>query len=714
MVSRVVASGMMVLAWATPCLVVAANRFVSNDGTWKMKDESGQEMEGTCYTSLTNALVSSSGHVIYVKNDYDGTKDILPMISDGSSDARYSLPGNVTIRSESGDWRTGPTLYGRHAPDTASGIGAGAFRVFGKTGINATGNVIIGFKLLDGATSSTSSDMGHAPAGAGGCVCGKGERERVVVRNCLLSGGAAGTGGAAMRCTLEDCVISNSVALSTGGACTDCNLIGCEVWNNVAGSGGKNENGGGLYQCPAVTNCLISGNSCLGQGGGAYGCDVLYGCVVSNNTSNGNGGGQSEGSAYYCTNVCNVAEGRGGGFFGVKRAVGCVLANNKATAGYGGGSALQGISDAVYEGCLIYGNEASEEGGGVCCSISGCVFRNCIVSNNVAKTSGGGAYRGQIEGGTVVGNRAGASGGGLSSCSATGVRILGNVAQSGGGAAGVGVFDTCEFWDNVATNGNGGAYADTAQNNVTPAVFTNCLFAGNVCGDFLNPDVQKYGGAVVGGGSGGQGAYAELVGCVVSNNVCHGQYGGGTHRTNSRNTIYVGNRTMGVYGNTNRGGGGANGGTHYNSLFIYNTDGGGAGGVLSGSLYNCTVTGNTNASTKATLAGGMYVALAVNTISWGNVGAGDSATVASNSCLQVKAPTAKQVDCINTDPKLDAGLRPHARACKHTGRFFDWMTDEADVRSKDLAGNPRIAEGAERPNMGCYESLPVGLMLLLR
>ena len=42
------------------------------------------------------------------------------------------------------------------------------------------------------------------------------------------------------------------------------------------------------------------------------------------------------------------------------------------------------------------------------------------------------------------------------------------------------------------------------------------------------------------------------------------------------------------------------------------------------------------------------------------------------------------------------------------------MTDEADVRSKDLAGNPRIAPGKEKPDMGCYETPFTGLMMLVR
>ena len=45
-------------------------------------------------------------------------------------------------------------------------------------------------------------------------------------------------------------------------------------------------------------------------------------------------------------------------------------------------------------------------------------------------------------------------------------------------------------------------------------------------------------------------------------------------------------------------------------------------------------------------------------------------------------------------------------------KFYPWMDDENDVRSKDLAGGPRILRVA--PDLGCYEPPILGLMLLVK
>lgn len=96
---RQVAAVAVVAGLALAQSVVAANRFVSNDGTWKMRDAFGEELPGTCYTLLAAALSNSSDTVIYVKNDYDCSAD-TPMSMDGTLNARYLLSSyRVTIRA---------------------------------------------------------------------------------------------------------------------------------------------------------------------------------------------------------------------------------------------------------------------------------------------------------------------------------------------------------------------------------------------------------------------------------------------------------------------------------------------------------------------------------------------------------------------------------------------------------------------------------------
>ena len=119
-------------------------------------------------------------------------------------------------------------------------------------------------------------------------------------------------------------------------------------------------------------------------------------------------------------------------------------------------------------------------------------------------------------------------------------------------------------------------------------------------------------------------------------------------------------------------------------------------------LYNCTVTGNTGLGVRGVIAS--------NTISWGNETT-DTFDAATNCCSSVLTAATKYPGCIARDPRLTADYRPGA-AVRNKGLYFSWMDDEVDPRSKDLAGNPRLQGDA--PDLGCYEPIPLGLMLLVK
>lgn len=455
----------------------ADNRFVSNDGTWRMKNADGVEMEGTCYSSLTNALKAPNGCVIYVKNDYDCSRDTIPMNMDGSTNARYAIGGGITscvIRSESGDWRTGPTLAGAPDPTTETGCGANAFRALAKSAYGSMGIEVVGFRLTGGCSPKTIGSASDLARGGGVCA-GSGAADRLTLRSCLVSGGTSALGGGAYMCTLVDCVVSNNLSTASGGGCAESVLVGTTVCGNRTTWNSSYGGGGGLYLGRA-TNCVIEGNETAdnAHGGGAWKAS-LSSCVVRGNSSGRYGGGTSEG------------------------------------------------------------------------------------------------------------------------------------------------------------------------------LTVNCVVTGNV---------QRLNGAV---GAGGGGAY---------------------------------------------------GGTHFNALIAFNTANNQGGGTYEGAFFNCTVYANTNTLAKGTYSGGVSSAALVNSISWGNVGADDAVTAATNSCLQVAAVTdAKYVDCVNVSPKFGSALVPKG-ACRDSGRLFDWMTDPADPRAVDLLGHPRVTGDA--PDMGCYEALPIGLLLLFR
>ena len=295
-------------------------------------------------------------------------------------------------------------------------------------------------------------------------------------------------------------------------------------------------------------------------------------------------------------------------------------------------------------------------------------------------------------------------------------RIVGGVAGGyGGGVKGATLTD-CVVTNCAARNLGGGAYASDLYDSLVVSNRTIQTSSNSQGGGGIYEGSATrtcfYGNVVEGSAGGGAAASATLVSCVVSNNAS-GRYGGGAWKCTTENCIFVDN-VQGPNGSVGAGGGGVCGGTHYNALILRNTADNQGGAAYEGVFYNCTAYANTNTHYKdANNVGGFQGCTLVNCISYGNVGGGDSAS-ATNSCVQVKTLSDKYVDCINTDPKLDADLRPHAQACRKAGLVFNWMTDEADVRARDLAGNPRIAPGKEKPDMGCYETPFKGLMMIVR
>ena len=135
-------------------------------------------------------------------------------------------------------------------------------------------------------------------------------------------------------------------------------------------------------------------------------------------------------------------------------------------------------------------------------------------------------------------------------------------------------------------------------------------------------------------------------------------------------------------------------------------------------LYNCTVTGN-HAKQGAVGAGGGYVE-AYNSIVRGNVsekGVADEFAVADRSCLANDATATTESLCVRCNPRFMGTpgdeYVPRAAKLYGKGQVFDWMSDPEDVRSQDLAGKPRLHEGAV--DIGAFAMYPLpGFLLLVR
>ena len=422
-----------------------------------------------------------------------------------------------------------------------------------------------------------------------------------------------------------------------------------------------------------------------------------------------------------------------GGCVGYSDTEGCQIEDGYA-ANLGGGTYGGYHTNSVVASCT------GGTGGGCAgdSSVSSFKVVDCVITNCSVGGYGGGTYFGSFYGCTIVDSRAGSFGaaGYRSNYYGCEVRRCESGALTGGSA-----YD-CLFVSNKIRNSSSAyasAYYFYPDNAKASYVVSNCTFTGNASpavasGSYMGPDNL-------------------LVDCTITNNLGNGLY---VYHANSPAFVRVVNCRFGStpsgkfavltdkynQDRTNASGpevvnsvieGPVQGsGEYYNCLFknisvaaqapVYCTEElatGPAGARRPLTLVNCTVA--SNAATRATGGvGGGYV-VAVNSIIRENVGQDgslDSYLAASNSCVEADAVIGDDYRCTTERPRFDKKTPgrefvPRASALRGTAQVFDWMSDSADPRSRDLAGRDRITDGA--PDMGAFEMYPpVGLMLMVR
>ena len=475
---------------------------------------------------------------------------------------------------------------------------------------------------------------------------------------------------------------------------------------DTAQTSGGAVHGGGIF-----TNCLFRGNAAPTGGAIGNANAVVYNCVFTNNfafqTYYGGGaisnvkscydsffidnGAEKQGgaifcqwtaSSYYfsnCTFKANWSKAMGGAFCIQKGQTvmdDCKVLDNEARSGDGGG--VQGKN--VMTRCLIAGNTSNGCGGGAIGRKDDyAVLYRCTVSNNTAISGGGIRYANVCDSSVIVANRA-----------------VGNSNGSYGAGAYDCRLDKCKVIGNMSTNDTYGGNATFGGGGLSGCSATNCLIAGNVV---FAPKSAT--------GSRGAGANdSDLFNCIVSNNCCTGRGSG----------VYGGGRTL------------------YNCLIIDNYSTLESGyhwiGAIAGDDWknesqtikavNCTIVRN-RLLTPTRHPGACRASLFNCILDDDGEDPLCEIFIASNCCCKItnadvlKSRTLDHATYhfgnLNCNPKLKVDYRP-GYPVKNKGLYYPWMDDENDVRSKDLAGGPRILGTA--PDLGCYEPPIPGLMLLVK
>ena len=669
--------------------VLATDRYVSSGGDWTMPDAGDQP---ACYTVLADALAAAGeGDTVWLQDGFVADTGAATLSKYDNKNVRaYLEDKNLTLRSESGfvdeAAGKGATIRGRYH-DAAAGVTNGADAVSGVFGALA-GQRVVGLIIENCATPSSGSSVGGTD---GGGICSRSDMvvENCVIRNCACARNGGGVFANSELPRFVNCVITNNYAGQYGGG-----GYGACYYDSTIGWNGSVNSGGGLFDCAkdlvhVVSNCLVTCNRVLTEedegsaylgGGIAYARSprsLIIDSRIVGNVSRRNGGGvYASGTLVRCRvsgNVCGGAKGYGGGvcgYHGAKtydasmlRVYDCVISNNAGSVS-GGGAYFAIISGSTISDNVCTNNTASSQaegvnGGG---GVSACIVSNSVICGNTTYFGGGGAHASWVVG-CVISNNS-------SSCSAT------------GGASGTSVCGGVYVTGRTAFTPYSTLFPFTSETRIE-----NCLIVGNWTAN------QGSGGITVDNQLHDAGdKAADWKNCTAGVNC------------RIVNTLVAGNFA------------GTRGGVC--AVQAVNEEAGASTALPT--FVNCTIADNGMLSgvVNRFTSSAKNVRL-VNSIVWNNTN--DTYNVfgsAQNSCAVTLSDTTSYPGCVCTNPKFRGGLGAEAYGlkanslCRNGGVAFGWMRDPEDVRSRDLAGRPRIT--GDTPSMGAYEYSSVGLILLLR
>lgn len=422
------------------------------------------------------------GSTIWIENGF--------VVSEGSSGgSRIKCIGwneSLTLRSRSGDWRTGAEIRGDATTRCVSGSGSDTF---------------IGLRIVGG----TAAD---GPGGGINVTSAYG----VNLVNCLVADCTANGYGGGYNCKaggikVTNCVFTNNVSVGGNGGSLygvhniyDCTFID----SRASGSGWDTGSGGAVSGAKVVSNCTFTACTAsnpsqvnhashqAGGGGALDNCITVMDCAFTNCTASAGGGALTRCTSGFGLSIYKCQSGRGGGgIFGGSwsdsKIIDCSDTNQPATVQwsgggvdsltlgrkllitgcksrrYGGGASKSTLVDSVIIGNYVTNETSSAAGGG----LHTCVATNCVISCN--RAMGPLANRGNATHGR---------GGGTAASTLVGCLVSNNVAFARGGGICDGTARNCMIVDNYSYSGGGGASECTAIENTLIARNTALASAG--------------------------------------------------------------------------------------------------------------------------------------------------------------------------------------------------------------------------------------------
>jgi len=342
----------------------------------------------------------------------------------------------------------------------------------------------------------------------------------------------------------------------------------------------------------------------------------------------------------------------------------------------GAGVYAQYVRDMYISDCVISNNISTSHGGGLRSDATGTlIVSNCVICNNTNYADGGAMYMAgpiRVLNSTIINNTARSGGAGrffdetlfqacVISSNVTSVGA-GGILGSQSGSKKI-VINQCTFSDNSSSGSEGGGISLGSSSN---SYISNCVIRGNTA------TYARAGAGICTRGGG------RITGCLIAGNKATTGYGGGIF-ADGTNALVCQNLTI----VSNTAGSAADGG---GGIFI--------GAITNSVMLNSIIFGNSGSAGKSN------VVIQAGNFTFTNCCVAPLTSVVGSGNIEVDPLYA---NVTNNNYHLQAGS-----PCINQGTNMPWMGG-----ATDFDGRSRIDRFYRQVDMGCYEFLPAGTMVMV-